>query len=152
MDANRRLELLEWVQTEYEGKEEFEAIGDAIAALKAEPVAWMVESHDPVFKDPMIEFIQEGETAVAVADMWGKATAKPLYTNPQPARQPKRLEWVQGWAQCAFGCYCIHDNRLGMFLPPHTHANFGEFDTEDEAKAAAQADFDKRAWECFDGR
>ena len=61
----------------------------------------------------------------------------------------KQLNWRNGRAETPFGVYCIdaeYEHKWRFSDGSESH----RFETAESAQAAAQADFERRARECFE--
>lgn len=83
--------------------------------------------------------------------------ARIAFSEGQSSPKIKQLEWMVGegtetrLANIPFNNYYIIDGVDGMiFLTINIQYHIGRYATIEEAKAAAQADFERRVMECLD--
>ena len=167
MDAKRAVEVLELMveglsitDFHYADLTEKDA-ADAIAALKAqgEPALWLVRWQDSRIEEDFEQITYTEAEAIERAEdaaqhSFQPPTITPLYTAPQPiqpAMRPKRLEWNSRddvWFASPMAWvddYIIYEQDGLWELD-----GISSHDSLDEAKAAAQADFERQVMSCLE--
>ncbi len=121
----------------------------ALALLPGEPVAWEVAETLPSGTRRWQVVEHENHARKLAAKL--EADVRPLYVAPAPLPVAvKALEWVQNAydyeiysAKSVVGFYTVQKVGKWEFLPTFGPGKSG-FDNDDQAKAAAQADYEAR--------
>lgn len=122
----------------------------------------MTEQHGPEADAWMVRMYENGQEIRDLchteAEAQESAASAPLSLPkviPLYAVRPKRLVWEGGFAKTHFGIYIVGywpslppDKRYSMQRPGDVE--YADFTTESEAQSAAQADYERRAWACFE--